>query len=143
MEIKKMSLNDFNTISETLNDFDNFWSKETLKNEFLNSSNYYIVAIESNNILGFAGVSHILDEYSLDNIVVKTVNRNKHIGTIMLSHLIEYSKSKKASFLTLEVSINNHPAIRLYENFKFKKVGIRKHYYNNTTDALLMTLFFN
>lgn len=143
MEIRQMSLNDFNSIYETINDFDNFWSKETLKKEFLNSSNYYIVALDNNTIVGFAGVSHILDEYSLDNIVVKIENRNNHIGTFMLSHLIEYSLSQKASFLTLEVSIDNHPAIKLYENFKFKKVGIRKHYYNNTTDALLMTLFFS
>ena len=39
----------------------------------------------------------------------------------------------------LEVNLNNNYAIILYEKYNFEKVGIRKAYYNNIDDALIMT----
>ena len=42
---------------------------------------------------------------------------------------------------TLEVNVENTPAIKLYEKFGFKNLGIRKKYYNNTTDAYIMTKY--
>ena len=42
----------------------------------------------------------------------------------------------------LEVNENNIPAIKLYEKFNFQKVGLRKKYYNNIDNAILMTLYF-
>ena len=39
--------------------------------------------------------------------------------------------------ITLEVRIDNHIAISLYEKFQFKKIAIRKNYYR-TKDAWLM-----
>ena len=43
-------------------------------------------------------------------------------------------------FLNLEVRESNMPAIRFYEKFDFKRVGLRKNYYKNPMEnALLMT----
>ena len=39
--------------------------------------------------------------------------------------------------ITLEVKIDNVPAISIYKKFGFKKVAIRKNYYNGT-DGILM-----
>lgn len=44
--------------------------------------------------------------------------------------------------ITLEVNENNLPAIHLYEKFNFKRLGLRKKYYNNTDNAVIMTLYF-
>ena len=40
----------------------------------------------------------------------------------------------------LEVNATNIPAQKLYEKFGFKVVGLRKKYYNNKDDAIIMTL---
>ena len=40
--------------------------------------------------------------------------------------------------ITLEVSEANGAAIALYERFNFKTVSVRKKFYNNSQDALLM-----
>ena len=37
---------------------------------------------------------------------------------------------------------DNIPAIKLYQKYNFQTVGIRKKYYNNVDNAILMTLYF-
>ena len=58
----------------------------------------------------------------------------------MLEELIKIAKEKKLKDITLEVNVNNIPAINLYKKYNFKEVGIRKKYYNNSDDAIIMTL---
>ena len=41
-------------------------------------------------------------------------------------------------YVTLEVRENNEPAKNLYRSLGFIKVGVRKKYYENQTDALIM-----
>ena len=60
----------------------------------------------------------------------------------MLEELIKIAKKRKLNDITLEVNTNNIAAINLYKKFKFEKIGIRKKYYNNIDDALIMTLNF-
>ena len=65
------------------------------------------------------------------------------IGTLILSALIDICKNQTQKSITLEVNSNNIPAQKLYENFGFKIVGIRKKYYNNTDNAIIMTKVLN
>ena len=60
----------------------------------------------------------------------------------MLEELIKIAKERDLKDITLEVNINNTSAINLYKKYNFKEVGIRKKYYNNLDDALIMTLKF-
>ncbi len=39
--------------------------------------------------------------------------------------------------------MKNIPAIKLYEKYGFKQVGLRKKYYNNKDNAILMDLVLN
>ena len=77
------------------------------------------------------------------NIVVKKDFRNKKIGSLLLEHLISYSKSINLKNITLEVNKNNLSAIKLYEKFAFDRLGIRKKYYNGKDDAIIMSKSFN
>lgn len=40
----------------------------------------------------------------------------------------------------LEVRASNHGAQQLYEQLGFARVGLRRRYYSNGEDAILMTL---
>ena len=75
------------------------------------------------------------------NIVTKKDKREKGIGSALLQEIINFAKQKKAKTITLEVNENNKPAIKLYEKFNFKQVGLRKKYYNGIYDAILMTRY--
>ena len=142
MEIMKMTLDDLELMKNSLySDFDNFWSYNVLKQELENLNTTYIIAKENDEVVGFAGISVCLDEATINNIVVKKSHRGHGIGGELLDALIELCIELNQKSLTLEVNVSNTPAINLYEKFGFQNLGIRKKYYNNTTDAIIMTKF--
>lgn len=144
LEIKKMLISDLDNISETLTTcFDNFWNYNILKSELENNNSQYIVAKIGKNIVGFAGIIDTLDQMEITNIVVRKDVRHKGIGNILLNELIKISIKNNKNNIFLEVNSNNLFAIKLYEKNGFKKVGLRKNYYNNTDDAILMNLKIN
>ena len=142
MEIHEMTLEDLELIKDTLySEYDNFWSYNILKNELLNDKTTYIVAKENNQIVGFAGIMTCLDEATLNNIVVKKSCRGRGIGGELLDTIIELCGDLNMKTLTLEVDSSNIPAISLYKKFGFQNLGIRKKYYNHTSDAIIMTKY--
>lgn len=142
MEINKMEQSDLEQIKDCLtSDFDAFWTYDVLKDELSYSNSKYIVAKTSNNtIVGFAGIKIILDEAEIMNIVTKKSNRGKGIASLMLKHIISNCKNNNIKIINLEVNCQNTIAINLYKKYNFKEVGLRKKYYNNTYDAILMSL---
>ena len=144
IKIEMMSLNDLETIKDILQtEFDEFWTYEILQQELLSNNSKYIVAKSLDNIIvGFAGIKIILDTAELMNIVTKKSFRANGIGKLMLEYLINMCKKEKIKTLNLEVNSQNTIAISLYKKYNFKEVGLRKKYYNNTYDAILMSLNF-
>lgn len=80
------------------------------------------------------------DEGHITNIVTKLDKRGNKIASKMLEELISIASKENLKCVTLEVNVHNNIAIKLYEKYNFKQVGIRKKYYNNVDDALIMTL---
>lgn len=119
--------------------FDKFWSVDILKNDFKDANSKYIVAKVDNEIVGFAGIKVILDEADIMNIVVNIHKRNLGIGSVLIENLIQIADDLNCTTITLEVNENNIPAIRLYEKYHFERIGLRKKYYNNADDAIIMT----
>lgn len=141
IEIIQMSIDNFEEIKDALiTDFDDFWNIDTLKDELNQSNSLYIIAKEEKKILGFAGIKIILDEAELMNIVTKKDSRNCGIASNMIENIIKYCTKSGIKKINLEVNIQNSIAINLYKKYNFKEVGRRKKYYNNTDDAILMTL---
>lgn len=142
--IEKMTKSHLDKIKNNLQeDFDEFWNENVIKSELENPASTYIVAIdEQNNVVAYAGIWQPIDEAHITNIVTKKDKRRNKIATQMLEELIKISKQRKLNNITLEVNVNNVPAINLYKKYNFKEVGIRKKYYNNMDDAIIMTLTF-
>ena len=139
-----MTLPDLDSISDILTcEFDDFWNYNLFKSELENKNSMYIVAKLNNQIVGFAGIWLSVDDIHITNIVVKKNCRNQKIGSLMLNNLIELCENRTQKSITLEVNSNNIPAQKLYQKFGFKNVGIRKKYYNNTEDAIIMTKTLN
>ena len=140
IEIKKMTLQDLESISSVLEtEFDDFWNYNILKSELDNENSIYLVCKMDLEIVGFAGITIILDTVELNNIVIKKSYRGNGFASLLLEELIKIAKGKNCSKLNLEVSVSNEIAINLYKKYDFKQVGLRKNYYNGQ-DALLFTM---
>lgn len=72
------------------------------------------------------------------NIVVRKDKRGLKIGSRLLEEIFKIAKQLKAKTITLEVNEKNLPAIKLYQKYGFKQIGLRKKYYDNVDDALLL-----
>ena len=95
---------------------------------------------EDGTVLGYAVLSAVLDEGSLDNIAVAPHCRRRGVADALLSALTLFGR-ERLSVLFLEVRASNYPAVALYEKHGFVPVGRRKDYYDAPReDAILMTL---
>ena len=140
IEIQKMTKEHLEQIKDILlTEFDKFWNAEVLAKELENPLSTYIVAINENQVVGYAGLWQPIDEGHITNIVTRKNKRGNKIASIMLEELIQIAKNKDLKYVTLEVNIHNEIAINLYKKYDFKEVGKRPKYYNNIDDALIMT----
>lgn len=139
INIDKMVFDDITTIESNFSEnFDRFWSIDVLKNDFMEEHSKYIVAKVDNEIVGFAGIKIILDEADIMNIVTRVDKRGNGIGSLLLKNLIDLASILNCVCINLEVNETNIPAIHLYEKYHFNRIGLRKKYYNNTDNAILM-----
>lgn len=123
--------------------FSHPWSRQSLENELNNETSLFLVAKEENEVIGYIGMSIVIDEGYIFNVAVRESYRNKGVATALINELITYGKKNNFCFLTLEVRESNRPAISLYSKFGFLKAGERKDYYSNPKEnAILMTKYF-
>lgn len=113
----------------------NFLDLEELKKniKFNPFANCLIYLDNKKNILGYLYYSDIYERAEINQIEVNVINRNCGIASKMMDKMIKTVEKD----ITLEVKINNYPAISLYEKFNFKKKAIRKGYYEGV-DGILM-----
>ena len=111
-----------------------FIKKDYLENEFNNNPFAKVLIMEDNNkIIGYLYYSDIYDRIEINQIEIDLIHRNCGKGNMLLNELLkDVDKS-----ITLEVRIDNIPAIKLYEKNGFVKKAIRKGYYNGI-DGILM-----
>ncbi|MFI5492621.1 ribosomal protein S18-alanine N-acetyltransferase [Actinoplanes sp. NPDC051859] len=112
------------------------WSATMFWNE-LAQRNFYVVAVEDDRVLGYAGLAVVDDEESwVQNIAVRRDAQQRGLGRALLETLLERAGKRK---VLLEVAVDNQPAQRLYARYDFEPVGIRRGYYQpSNTDALVM-----
>ena len=120
--------------------FDTPWTKAMFIPELYSAEAFYIVGVRGDEVICYGGFHKVLDEGHITNIAVKHTERGRGIGKFLLATLISKAREVGVEHLTLEVNVNNAPAIHLYESYGFKGAGIRKKYYNNRDDALIMWL---
>lgn len=84
-----------------------------------------------------AGEAHVL------NLAIAPEAQHRGLGYKMLMHMINQAKQQIVQNIYLEVRYSNDVAVRLYERCGFKRMGIRKDYYetlNGREDARLFVL---
>ena len=107
------------------------WSEKSIASELGNIWSYWIVALDSERVVGYIGSQSSADETDVMNVAVHPDYRRRGIAESLIESLIRELKNRGSHALMLEVRDSNAPAIALYEKLGFQQVGLRKNYYHN------------
>jgi ribosomal-protein-alanine N-acetyltransferase len=78
------------------------------------------------------------DEAEILTIAVDPARRRLGIGSALLRLAMERAAAIGAVSMFLEVAVTNHAARALYAAHGFTEAGLRRHYYSDGTDALIL-----
>ena len=120
--------------------FDDPWSYDSFAKEFEDGLARYFAAIGADGaVAGYCGYWSVAGEAHITNIAVHPDHRGRGVGAGMITLMLSDIAETGHTAATLEVRVDNHTAIRLYEKFGFERAGIRKKYYERgKKDALIM-----
>ena len=90
------------------------------------------------HICGLLHARKVFEHVELDYIIVRSLNRGSGIATDLMNKFISYSQEVFCTNILLEVSSLNESAVNLYKKFNFEQIRVRKAYYKNGSDALIM-----
>ena len=119
------------------------WPEEAVA-AYINGGNCLMLCAEGEGgeLLGYAGMQHVLDEGYIGNVCTAPQHRRRGVARALLAELESRSRRLGLAFLTLEARASNAAAIALYEGAGYGRVGTRPGYYQHPAeDAVIMTLF--
>lgn len=97
------------------------------------------VANDSNgSVIGYVGAIYVDTQADIALVAVHPSSRRQGIAQSLINRLIEALFNSGVTEVFLEVRVTNESAKNLYLKLGFKPVGIRKNYYENTEDAIVM-----
>lgn len=114
------------------------WSFESLRNELYNKFCKYIVVKTDNEVIGYAGLWLIIDEAHITNIAVHPDFRGQGVSKVLMDNILKICVELHIPSITLEVRENNSVARNLYNKYGFIEEGIRKNYYGENLNAVIM-----
>ncbi|WP_457967805.1 ribosomal protein S18-alanine N-acetyltransferase [Arthrobacter sp. D1-29] len=100
----------------------------------------YLVAETTTGIVGYAGLMCIEPIADVQTIAVVPEFEGRGIGSALLTQLIDEARRRGAADVLLEVRSDNPRAQQLYLRFGFEEIHLRRKYYRDGVDALIMRL---
>ena len=114
------------------------WNEAMLKAEFANPLSEIYGIVRKGRVVAYLSAQLIFDEAHIGNVAVLPDYRGQGLGSKLLKYLFKRCGKAGVTGFTLEVSVSNAAAIGLYAAHGFESAGLRKNYYKNGDDALIM-----
>ncbi len=114
------------------------WNYEMVCETQSQSSFLGLVAESNGDVVGYVGAIYCFNQADIALVAVDPKLRRQGIAQLLINQLIEGLLVKNVNELFLEVRVSNTPARSLYNKMGFEEVGVRKKYYEDTEDAIVM-----
>ncbi len=138
MTIREAVVEDIELIVKYENEyFHNFTTISKIEEE-INNPLIHIYMLVNKGVLGYVNLWIDDDKAQINSLVILKELRNKGYGFRFFNFLFRKLDELRVKEITLEVRPSNLAAMKLYEKCGFNQVAVRKNYYNNGEDALLM-----
>jgi [ribosomal protein S18]-alanine N-acetyltransferase len=95
--------------------------------------------VPASPILAYGGLWLLLDEAHIATVASHPDWRGCGLGQWLMLALLDAAMARGAATSTLEVRAGNLPAKSLYEKLGYEVAGMRKRYYRDGEDGLIMT----
>ena len=119
------------------------WEEATFR-EGLRQGNrhvYFLVTRYHQNPIAFINFWVVEDDAHIANFAVSPDYRNRGVGKYLFAESLTHIRELGGDSVSLEVRVSNIPAQRLYKQFGFRIISIRKNYYmDNREDAYVFQL---
>nr|PZM92059.1 MAG: ribosomal-protein-alanine N-acetyltransferase [Pseudomonadota bacterium] len=122
--------------------FEHPWSPELVARELEQDHSMILVISSEDRVAGFVIAWLVVDELHILNVAVDPSLRRRGLARLLLGELLDRAQRCGMSLATLEVRVSNEAAIRLYEGLGFRTIGLRRRYYADGEDALVMQRTF-
>ncbi len=122
---------------------DSPWSAQSFAAELATPTNLYLGLVDARDkVWAYAGLAKLGPdsdpEYEIRNIAVSPRLRRQGLGKLLMDHLMAVVEEQPGPIF-LEVRTDNVAAITMYEAYGFRKLGIRRNYYQESgADAYTM-----
>lgn len=115
------------------------WPARAFYGEIENDLATFKVLTVGERVVGYYDLWICADEAHLLNVAVAEAERGCGYGYAMVEDAIAEAARRRCRRVVLEVRPRNSAAIKLYEEFGFKKVARRPRYYADGEDAEVMS----
>ena len=102
-------------------------------------NSYYLLVDNEDKVKGYISLYQVLDEVNILYIYVDKELRGNGYGKALFNEALKGITIKNYKVF-LEVRVSNTIAINLYTKLGFKEYAIRKEYYSDGEDAILMEM---
>ena len=118
--------------------FSDPWSEQAFESSMNTPFFYGLLFEEGGQVCAYACEMVIFEDAEILNIAVAPSFRKRGLGKELMLALENYAKNKGADRLLLEVREGNLAARGLYEKQGFLAFGVRKNYYEDGENAIVM-----
>jgi len=116
------------------------WTAEQFWSELAGvpGTRWYVVAEDAGELVGYAGLAGAGGEGDVQTVAVRRSRHGSGVGSLLLDALLAEAERRGCGRLFLEVRADNAVAIALYRGRGFDRVAVRRGYYADGSDALVM-----
>ncbi len=119
-------------------DFADGWSQKMLCDAF-ETGRFLALGIETEQkLVGVITCSTTLFDADIESVFIKKEYRKQGLATMLITELEKALIEKNIEKIFLEVRLSNLSAQNLYLKYDFNKVGVRKGYYSDGEDAVIL-----
>ena len=139
MIFKVLTKEDVSSIIEIEREnFSDGWNESLLNSAFDSGRFYALSLIDENQTLGIITYSIAQDTADIEGVVTVKQFRRKGVGKMLVQQVLDSLKAQGVGKVFLEVRASNEPAKNLYHSKGFLDISLRKKYYQDGEDAIVM-----
>ena len=142
MPIRPMQISDLPKVLEIEQNLfpSDAWTEQLFLGELAEVPNSRAVSVFelAGEVIGYASLRFVDREGDVNTIAVAKEYQGNGFGKQLLDWMLETAKLNGVKELFLDVRADNQAAINLYQKEGFDRIDVRRNYYENKIDALVL-----